>query len=83
MKNLFAQPFSQATYPAQKPKYVLHCLIHTFNNSMLFLAKSFFISEFGYESTKWLLEQRSVVGIGTECPEIELTQKGTLYISGQ
>ena len=34
------------------------------------------VSEFGYDATKWLLEQRSVVGIGTECPDVELTQKG-------
>jgi len=36
--------------------------------------------EFGFEATKWLLEQRSVVGIGTECPDIELTQKGQVKL---
>ena len=41
---------------------------------------SFFISEFGYEATKWLIEQRSIVGIGTECPDIELTQKGEVKL---
>ena len=50
-------------------------------NSMLSsLTKSFFISEFGYEATKWLIEQRSIVGIGTECPDIELTQKGEVKL---
>ena len=44
------------------------------------LTKSFFISEFGYEATKWLIEQRSIVGIGTECPDIELTQKGEVKL---
>ena len=47
---------------------------------MLSLTKSFFISEFGYEATKWLIEQRSIVGIGTECPDIELTQKGEVKL---
>jgi len=36
--------------------------------------------EFGYEATKWLIEQRSIVGIGTECPDIELTQKGEVKL---
>ena len=47
---------------------------------MLFSTKSFLISEFGYEATKWLIEQRSIVGIGTECPDIELTQKGEVKL---
>ena len=28
------------------------------------------------DAVKWLVEHRNIAGIGTECPDIELTQKG-------
>ena len=34
------------------------------------------ILEFTADAVKWLLDHRQIAGIGTECPDIELTQKG-------
>ena len=36
--------------------------------------------EFTHDATKWLIEKRKIVGIGTECPDIELSQKGQVKI---
>ena len=29
---------------------------------------------------KWLIEKRAIAGIGTECPDIELTQRGRVKL---
>ena len=38
------------------------------------------IAEFGFEAVKWLIKHRSIVGIGTECPDIELYQGGKVKL---
>ena len=38
------------------------------------------ISEFTYDAIQWLLDNRSIAGIGTECPDVELTQNGKVKL---
>ena len=55
-------------------------IIAALDPSISFILFPLIFSEFTADAVKWLLDHRQIAGIGTECPEIELTQKGQVKI---
>ena len=39
-----------------------------------------FFAEFDFEAVEWLIEKRHIIGLGTECPDVELSQNGRVKL---